>query len=562
MKKIICAILCVVLLLSLAGCSQLENAALELAGVTKGENYQTYLDLQEKGELDENGHYDVSNAQEAPQGSIQVSFAKNSCLDVEYFTDAACIEPIESAVWYFEPGDVVYAKEPEVVAKFSAFYEFEGFKLYTYDEKGNRSDFSQEDVGNGVVLRIPEGWKNISFSVVPMGHYVTKTLTLEDSFIDETGVCKPLNDGKWTVNDMVSESGKLEVQPVNSYLVDYTYDPQIYYVVKTEPAAYTQMEGQVQFEEVSAGSDVDKFSVELALYKKVDIQVVLEENLGSRKLDLLEGNKAEGLVYDKEAEKAGKGRIAFQGKKEGKALALRSLEPITEGNALKLAISKKNDVGEEQKTVQYWLPTNGAFDLSLYSSPQGKSFNCKEAVVTISQVKVEDYEPVIVENGVVSVSVKEGGWELQDGSVLEKNCEVQVTIIPENGYAVKGSKEESGIYTETMKYEKWEKDSKKILEEHPCEKCVWITLEPADEHGTCVYKLDGKEVKGKVLVRPDSELKLEYTLTDVRYKIARDWWNLNKYISSGSITVTIPVSDELDGKTIKREDYVALDEEG
>lgn len=552
MRKIICGMLCAVLLLGLAGCSQFKDAALGLAGITENQDYQTYSDLQEKGELDEDGHYAASNVQEAPQGSVQVSFAENSCLDVEYYTDTACTEPIKSAVWYLEPGDAVYAKEPEVVAKFGAFYEFEGFKLYTYDEEGNRSDFSQEDVGNGVVLRIPEGWQNVSFSVVPMGHYITKTLTLEDSLIGDAGTRKPLNDGKWTVNDMVAESGELKVHPVNSYLVDYTYDPQTYYVVKTEPAAYTQIEGQVQFEEVSAGSDVEKFSVELALYKKVDIQVVLEESLGSRKLDLLEGNKAASLVYDKKGEKEGKGRIAFQGEKDGKALALRSLEPITEGNALKLVITKKNDAGEEQSTVQYWVPSNGTFDLNLYNSPQGEPFNCKEATVTISQVKVVNYESVSVENGAVSVSIKEGGWELQDGSVLEKNCEIQVTITPKDGYAVKGSKEESGIYSETMKYEKWEKDSKKILDEHLCEKCVWITLEPADEHGTCVYKLEGEEVKGKVLAHPGSKLEMEYTLTDEEYKVKWDLTSImNKLGKHPSITITA----DMDGKTITREDF-------
>lgn len=139
---------------------------------------------------------------------------------------------------------------------------------------------------------------------------------------------------------------------------------------------------------------------------------------------------------------------------------------------------------------------------------------------------------------------------------MEKH-NVEVTIIPENGYYITGSKLNNGVYSETMKYSKWEKEYQKILDKHSAQKLWYVTLNTADSYGNCVYKLDGVTVSGRTGIRKGQKLTLEYTLTDSNYQISRAAWAL--WESTETKTVTIPIDESLDGGTIQRSDYIEIE---
>ena len=116
-------------------------------------------------------------------------------------------------------------------------------------------------------------------------------------------------------------------------------------------------------------------------------------------------------------------------------------------------------------------------------------------------------------------------------------------------------------HSATMKYSKWEKDHKKILSKHTVQKTWYVTLDDADSYGTCIYKLDGKVVSGRTPIRDGQKLTLEYTLTDSNYKIVHNGFLgfVGNLTNSQKEQYDIPVSEALDGKTVKRSDYISIE---
>ena len=151
----------------------------------------------------------------------------------------------------------------------------------------------------------------------------------------------------------------------------------------------------------------------------------------------------------------------------------------------------------------------------------------------------------------------------RDGDILEPDRKVAVTLMPDQGYYVEGSKEEDGSYTDTMTFSKWEKNGEKILDRHPVKKFWHVTLDGSDDYGVCVYKLDGQEVSGTIRLRQDQKLTLRYTLNDPsHYRIVRKTGiigRIEEFLRESQEEITIPVSQETDGSTIKRGDYITVE---
>ena len=104
-KYVIILTLCIVVLL--AGCSnvkqELENRILESSGITADSAYGQYGELAESKQLDESGGYidsenlDVTDVNFAEtSGSIHVTFANNSYLGIQYFSDMDTVGSISS----------------------------------------------------------------------------------------------------------------------------------------------------------------------------------------------------------------------------------------------------------------------------------------------------------------------------------------------------------------------------------------------------------------------------------------------------------------------------------
>lgn len=239
-------------------------------------------------------------------------------------------------------------------------------------------------------------------------------------------------------------------------------------------------------------------------------------------------------------------------------------DAILEGDALKLEIALIDTNGNRDESIQYITKLPAERKITLYNETEiaDSSIVFKELIVTASRVEAVSYEPKLFDNAAVQVLLD--GEALKKRDVLESSRNVTVIVTPQTGYVVTGPQTDKGIYSDTMKFSKWEKDWEKIMKDHPIRKLWHVTLDTSDEYGECIYKLDGEEVLGTVEVYEGQELTLEYTLTEPGCKIDRS--GIDKFIGGvihkNTEKKTIPVSEEIDGKVIRRMDYITVKTEG
>ena len=241
-------------------------------------------------------------------------------------------------------------------------------------------------------------------------------------------------------------------------------------------------------------------------------------------------------------------------------------DTIVSGYALKLEITMEGtQKGETEKSIRYITKLPVAETIQLYNAEEQATTNkvYKNIKIQISKVEVATYQARTVEHAKIKVTLQDVSqpYELQDSDVVEVSRNVTITITPEDGYYITGSKVNQSTYSDTMKYSAWEKDVEKILEKHPAKKILNVTLDTSDDHGTCVYKLDGDTVSGPVEMYEGQKLVLEYTLTDSNYIIIRKGLGgfLGDRTHQETESCSIDVSEELDGKTVKRSDYITVE---
>lgn len=257
---------------------------------------------------------------------------------------------------------------------------------------------------------------------------------------------------------------------------------------------------------------------------------------------------------------------------EGLEISAKEAE-IRPGNAVKLDIRKTDGNKESVNEIKYILTTPGSAQIDLYSgSGELKNLNkiYKEITVEISLAEVMKYTVQTVPHASISVRVadRDSQEPLKDGESIEGDRKVEVTISPESGYYVSGKDVENNIYREIMKFSKYESDIDTIIKKHEIKEMYSITLDSTDPYGTVTYKVNGSERNGAIDIREEDELVLVYELTDDNYEIVRNsdgfWSGLNDWrkntFSKKSEEVTIRLTDEINGTTIKRSDYIEVSE--
>lgn len=260
-------------------------------------------------------------------------------------------------------------------------------------------------------------------------------------------------------------------------------------------------------------------------------------------------------------------RIIFSGKVgTDSSISLTAKDDtLLAGEALKLEISKEDTDGVKYKSIQYItkLPYSSEIDLYEGQLVSASSIVFETVTVTISKVKVVSYSAPSSAYATIRAALNDvtDHSVLKSGDMLEPSREVTITITPQIGYYISGANDTRGIYSKSMKYSAWEKDAEKILAEHSAVKLWYVTLNTADSYGTCTYKLDGTVVSGRVSIREGQKLTLEYTLTDPNYQIVRSSLTgfIGNIIHNQTEPYAIPVSKELDGKTIQRSDYITVE---
>lgn len=323
------------------------------------------------------------------------------------------------------------------------------------------------------------------------------------------------------------------------------------------------------------GSDISKLFTESDDHKPT-LNVIVTDDMKTAQFSVLASeNGKDNLNYEKGSKPTWipdrfgqRDREIFGGEKigTGSNLVLSVTDDtILNGQAMKLEIKTKDTKGNEEKIFRYVTELPVEQTIKLYGAGQQMTSPTvyESVTITVSKVDVSTYNTKSVDHAKVVVRVVDDDepHTLQDGEVLEPSREVEVTIKPEDGWYITGSKLLNGEYSDTMKYSDWEKDRQKILEKHMAQKLWYVTLDTSDSYGTCVYKLDSIVVSGTVGIHDGQELKLEYKLTDSNYQIVRNGFGgfIGNLVNKGEESCPINVSEALDGTTIKRSDYITVE---
>lgn len=578
---VLLSILCV---LGLSGCDSVENFILKQSGILMEDDYQKYMELKNSGQLDEEGYYTSPELEDYdPEEKVHITFAQNAYIETEYYLDPALTTPV-AIPCYLMLGDCIYAKVIGEEHPFSSYYKFEAFCVYEYDgenRKGKELFWKKDQNDTYTVLQIPEDYKGREVSVEPVGKYEQRTLELNDYYIDGDGQ-RQATFGVWHVNGEKIYDGKTAVSPVDALEVEFQYDTEKFEYVSSGPESFYHEDGVVQFETVYANDALDSFSVELRQLEsernKPLLAVVLRNSVKDISIGVYaSGTQQDNLKYEDGKQEAqlpewmtkltGKeDRTVFDGKiGSGKEITLQITDNgLRAEEALKLEILIIDTNGNLSKSVRYVTKSIVEEKINMYEEwgRTNPSVVFRGVMVIVSRVTKETYHPQNVENAEVLVELNDitEPYVLQEGDILDASREVKILIAPQRGYYLSDSK--MNIYTDTMTYSEWKKECSKILEKYPVKKIIYVTLDTADAHGKCVYKLDGNEVAGEVELREGQKLVLEYTLTDADYRIVRGTTPgglFGNVFHKDTESINISVSMELDGKIVRRADYITVE---
>lgn len=300
-------------LLGLGGCGKtvetwafgkLQENLEETVGYKNEEVYQEYLSRGANGTLSEVNVEQPEALEEVPDrtGKIRVTFAKNNLLDILYFTDAACTNPIDTENCYLNPADKIYASEPRCKSEYGNMYSFLEYRVYEVDSTGKRMQVEGVCAGEeNLVYQIPMLMEGKELSIVPVGRYTDRTITLHDYTINEKG--EEIEEaGTWTVNNMECQKTEYTFSSLVTYQISYQYDPEEYYFVDSTPKCYypkTASEGKgniIFHEEKNFLNPNESFFVQLHKYLSAEITNskdggIVSVSVGNKEIDIWQNIK-------------------------------------------------------------------------------------------------------------------------------------------------------------------------------------------------------------------------------------------------------------------------------
>ncbi|SOC16467.1 PI-PLC domain-containing protein [Pseudobutyrivibrio ruminis] len=478
MKKLIFLSL-MVLCLGLTSCAKEDNKVNDVAkkvftgvaDIEDDENYKQYKELDDAGQLSEDGMYKEASSlvnedesEEVRPAQVLVTFAENDNLNISYYKDSGMQEQIEGSC-YLNPNEAVYANVAVSNDAKSNLYKFSEFKIFEYDETGKATEVNWANTNNdeNLVFQIPMDYTGKDISVVPVGMYEKRELLLNDYYIDEDGNSKSLA-GAWTVDNEETDSNSIKISSVTSYLVSYQYDSSKYFFVKSEPEAQYQDndDGVVIFEEGKAFSDVGKYNIELHPYITVQ----------------LKGNREWTYKVNKVSAGDEKKEQTISGLKYNDKITVESKKKIDwdYNDSLLSYDEDKVDDGYEYTFVVKEANASFMFDPNEYTYPHGSlRFKCRGQILTERTY-------------------------IGEGSQIEYECE---TV--DDGYWLPNGNH--SITVSTAEQTKQELSSIKFFEK----KEVTVNLPQPSYGGSIVYYNNDSEIKGNnVKVYAGTPISLDF----------------------------------------------------
>lgn len=654
----------------------------QISDIEANEDYIQYISLAEEGKLDEEGRYNElgeyeaftadRNLPESPEDTadrkqVHITFAANGYLTVRYYYDADLKEPIETDFCYLDPGESIYAPQPESRNPYTNSYVFSEFRIYGYDSDGSRSRIPGLSGRDSSVLTIPKDFIGTELSVEPVGEYQRRIVAFDAYTIDKNGNHKAVIGGVWKVNDEQYADDTAELSPSDAYIIRYCYNSEEYYVVDSEPAFYSDNGGVVEFPRTTSMDKEDSYSVQLHPYGsavlegdpdgirgisavkvnqadyygeypiedteirklkagdrilietsdeyrlfcpqmdiheetpgggvyrysftmpdsnetirlrvgKSALKVSVAGNVGNKVLFDIEtdGTVKRDCVYEKQS--FGRDCIIFDGNigiEEAVSISVKG-GSLPADHALRMDIVREDSNGNETEEIAYITVLPGSWTIDVYKDGRVDNFGSiyKSIDIEIELVETMVYRQTVIENASVTVRYSESdeSMELKEGEIVEASREVDVVIEPYEGYYVSGKKVDGDSYKSSMSFKKYVSDIEEIIESHPVKRYIQVTFDASDEHGECVFRLDGEEVGGNgvpetVILKEGQKVTLEYSLTDSDYRILRESggilggikdWGASIF-SKNKASSEIEITEELDGATVTRESYIKLD---
>ena len=286
-KKFAWVLVWVLPILLLSGCAkseeELEQEIWDKSEISSTDDYLRFLEYKNAGLLDEDGYYSEPVPEEPaeeenaePAGQVHVTFAICRYIELAYYSDAAMTVPIDTNRCYLNPGDALYAKVVDISNSNSNLYGLSEFRIMVYDSDGECIDSdSVKYTSEAPIYEIPSDYTGTELSVIPVGEYESRILSLRVFYTDDTGKEKSLTGaGTWSVNGAAVTGKTKQVKSYDPYTVEFSYDPDDYFFVDTSPKSFkSDVPGSVIFYEVSPAEDSDtNYSVELHPYLKLTLR--------------------------------------------------------------------------------------------------------------------------------------------------------------------------------------------------------------------------------------------------------------------------------------------------
>ena len=565
------------ILVILSGCTQVrervEQLMWEHSGVTEDVAYNQYQQMQASDALDKDGLYHSAEVEsyekslEKP-GTVHVTFARNDFLDFKYYRDESYSEPLETTDCWLNPGDAVFAGEPELINPISRLYRFSEFVILELGEKGSIKEVLQNTKNiPGEIYRIPDDFTGTDISVIPIGEYQNRTVKLSAVTVAPDGSRKVLENGSWEIDGKRYGNVRVQLNPVESYRIIYDYTPYLenQYFAGSSPEFYWEnnRDGTITFLADPSDNEYMEYEVRFHPYGLMTItNAVTYQNMVDSLLDGAAAIFGNSSVIETQ-----------------NLISLIQVNGLTKGNNFsdtEVTVPELK-VGDEiliRVPADMKLVSEDIKELSAAESDAGRDYRFLIPDTDTMHFHLSVTKRNLERTGVFHETVLEhakfevfnsSGIRYREGSELPaENERVTVMITPEKDFCVYGKNVKGNVYQADMKYSDLADHMEEILESHPVKPGISVTLDTEDELGECAFWTGTERLSGTVMLREGQDLQFDYLLdpesgyeiylTPEERMMGVEVWS--PYASSRSLDVT----EELQGETLRCRDFVTIQE--
>lgn len=324
-----------------------------------------------------------------------MTFAKNNLLAVDYYREPGSVSEIIGDSIILNEGDRIYVSVKTSRNVISSAYRFSGFRLYEEDETDGKYYMTDTVIpaDDGSILEWSQDRAGQELSIVPVGSYLPRKISLKSTYLDSDGIEHELYGDRWEVNKDKVKGDMTEVSAISSYDVVFRYDPDEYFLVETVPGSYSSEDGTVTFDRRDPKEETQDYSVKLSEYLTVTIKTQEERK---------------AFINDGVEEKFNSNKpLSISGLKYGDMIIIRTdseWETLKNSDQLICKTDRKVN-GKWEYTMEVPKPGNlFAFDPEEYSYAHGTiefCYNGEKIAETryIEEGRIITYEAVSCEQG-------------------------------------------------------------------------------------------------------------------------------------------------------------------